>query len=42
MWQCHFVMCDTISGSVTDSYARVYFLCNLNEDGGLEIKACCG
>ena len=42
MWQCHLVMCNTNSGSVIYSCARVYLRWNLNQDDGLEIKACCG
>ena len=38
----HLVMCDTNSSCVIYSCARVYFWWNLNEDGGFEIKACCG
>ena len=39
MWQCHLVMCNSNSGSVIYSCARVW---NLNQDGGLKIKGWCG
>ena len=42
MWQRHLVMCNTNLGSVIYSCAMVYFWWNLNQDSGLEIKACCG
>ena len=42
VWQRHLVMCNTISGGVIYSCARVYFGWNLSQDGSLGIKACCG